>query len=171
MESAELQLQNLDLFNESVSFISASSLYFSYFKKVPSIKYLMNIEGAKIKLWLENEYNVTIDKIHSIQQFMNYEKANLTESHYLLKNGLLINLDDDTVKILHDHTQDAIALELVNKFKQYFRVPPKLTQSICIITMSHAGLQTYPLKIKKPNLILNKNYNDCLLYTSPSPRD
>ena len=162
MEAAELQLQNLDLFNEGVSFISASRLYFTYFKKVPSIKILMNIEGTKIRLWLENENNVNIDKIHSVKKYVKSEKLSFTESHYLLKNGLLINLDADTVRIFHDHTQDTIAEELVNKFKQYFRVPPKLTQNICIVTLGQSGLVTYPLKIKKPKLVLNKNYNDDL---------
>jgi len=74
----------------------------------------------------------------------------------------LLNLEAETVRVLHDDTQDEIASELIMTIKQ-FSIRERKTQNISLIVNSRHGLTTSGLKIRKPILELFKNYNDDLL--------
>lgn len=162
MEPTALQLHNLNLFVDNVSYISSSRLYYAYFKKIPSIKTLIGIDAVRLRKWLEKDGNISLGKKHSLQEYNHKQKKLIyLDAFYLLDNGLLINVDIFSVSILHDHTQDTVAEELLFQFRQFLRRIRK-TQNICMVTLGHSGLDTSPLRLKKPKLELAKNYNDDL---------
>lgn len=166
MGSAELQLHHFSLFEDGGSYINSLRLYHAYFKNIPSIKSIIGIDSDRLRKWLEKEGNISLNKKHTLQEYdPKKKKLKDQDAFYLLSNGILINLDIFSVSILHDHTQDALAEELALQFKQFLRKAIK-TQNISLVTNGQSGLETYPLKLKKPNLILAKNYNDdlCLLH-------
>ncbi len=162
MESPEPKLHNFNLFSDGGIYIAASRLYYAYFKKVPSIKIIRDIDGTRLRKWLETKGSVEIINKHCTQSYDRKEKSlKHTDAFYLLKNGLLINLDAFEVNVLHDCNQDEEAEQLTLQFKQFIRRRRK-TQNICMVTNGQTGLDTYPLKLKKPKLVLTKNYNDDL---------
>lgn len=162
MESPEPKLHNFNLFSDGGLYIAASRLYYAYFKKVPSIKIIHEIDGTRLRKWLETKCSFEIINKHSTQAYDRKEKKlKHTDAFYLLKNGLLINLDAFAVYILHDCNQDEEAEQLALQLKQFIKRRRK-TQNICMVIHGQTGLDTASLKIKKPILNLSKNYNEDL---------
>ena len=162
MQITEPQLTSLNLFAEGGLYIASCRLYYAYFKKVPSIKTICEIDATRLRNWLDKEGNVLVLNKHSTQDYDRKEKKlKYTDAFYLLRNGLLVNLDAFSVNILHDCTQDEMASQLAMQLKQFIRRRRK-TQNICMVINGQNGLQTAALKIKKPMMDLSKNYNDDL---------
>ena len=100
MEKAEVQLHSLDLFCDGGSYIDCSRLYYTYFKKVPSIKSIGKISIKKLRNWMEIEWTDKIVCIHARQQYSRDEKQiRNIDAFYLLNNNILLNLENSTVRI------------------------------------------------------------------------
>ena len=163
METTEIQLHSLDLFLEGGAYINCSRLYYTYFKKVPSIKTIGKISLTKLRKWLETEWKDKIVSIHAKQQYSRDERQlRNIDVFYLLENNILLNLEFGTVRILHDPSQEELAKELLLEFRRFTKREYK-TQEICLVVNSRNGLDTTAIKIKKPLLDLTTHYNDDLL--------
>jgi hypothetical protein len=138
-------------------------MLFAYFKKAPTIKTIGNINNSGLRKWLVTEFQDKIVKKHFKQHYhRGKQKLLYMDAFYLLDNNILINLQAKGACILHDHSQDEIAEEMIQQFKRFTNREGK-TQEICLIVNGTHGLTTTGLKIKKPILDLSKNYNDDLL--------
>lgn len=163
MEKAEVQLHSLDLFCDGGSYIDCSRLYYTYFKKVPSIKSIGKISIKKLRNWMEIEWTDKIVCIHARQQYSRDEKQiRNIDAFYLLNNNILLNLENSTVRILHDSSQDELAKELLFGFRRFTK-RERRTQEICLVVNGLNGLDTTAVKFKKPVMDLNTHYNDDLL--------
>ena len=162
MSSSDIRVHGFDIFNETASTIDSAKLYYAYFKKIPSTKFIRNIDATALRKWLETEGNIPLVRKHVKQEYDRKEKKMMyLDSFFLLGNGLLVNLDGFSVSVMYAHDQEDLAEDMVQRFKPFLRRRKK-TQNICMVTSGFNGLDTTALKLKKPKLDLKKNYNDDL---------
>jgi len=162
MEKTEVQLHSLDVFNMGGSYIDCLRMYYSYFKKVPTLKTIDKINTSKLSKWLEIAWKDKIITIHARQSYCHDErKIKYVDLFYLLENKILLNLEKNVVRILHDPSQEEIAKEMLVSFKKFISWKRK-TQEICLIINGFHGLDSTPIKIKKPSLQITTHYNDDL---------
>jgi hypothetical protein len=162
MPVTEMKLHDFSLFSVFGGNFDSTRLYYAYFQKVPSYKTVDNIDGGRIKKWLQKEGKDMVLAEHSMQRY-DIESRNFknTEAFYLLDNDMALCLKAEEVCILHNNQQENEAVAFAWQFRKYIKRSFK-TQEISIVTSGFGGLKTTGLKIKKPKLDVAKHYNDDL---------
>ena len=159
MKTDELQIHDFNLFLDGGNYIDSTRLYFAYFKKIPTVKFLGRLNSQKARKLIEKDFTSRINIQHSRQHYDRETKSiKYVDVFYLLHSGILINLNHNSISFLHDPCQDKEATDLLFQFKK-FTVNIKMTEEICVVIKTLRGLDTAAIKIKKPKLDLSKHYN------------
>lgn len=141
-------------------FFTGTSLYFAYFKVLPNIKQIENVEIKEARIWIQSEFKEEIAKTHFIQQYSPEKKKNLYYVHFfILKNNLMIFLVNQRIEIIYDPDLENEAQDLQNKLLQ-FVCKKKKTTEISLITKQEDGLSTAKIELKKPKLNIDYHYNE-----------
>lgn len=163
MNQPRLAAEHFDIFFDGGPYIECLRMYFAYFKSIPNLKTINDLDLTKVKEWLSEEYESKIVTRHSRQTY-DWEEKRIydVDVFFFFENKLLLNLERSSVRILHDTTQEEIACELLLKLKMFvFR--KRNPKEISLVVNGRNGLTTTNLKLKKPQLRLADNYNDDLL--------
>jgi hypothetical protein len=168
MEATEIQLHSLNLFDENMfgfktNYINCLRLFYVYYKTVPSIKCIDNIDGERLIKWIETEKKESIVKKHSRQRYDRKKRITRNvDTIYLLSNQLVIDVDGEDVYVVFSELQESLAQQSLNEIKRFTKRENK-NREICLVTKSSCDVNTTALKIKKPKLSISKLYNDDLL--------
>lgn len=160
MENLALQHHEVNLFENGGSYINCKRIYFSYYKKIPNVKVVKNINETLFYKWINVHYASGILKTHSSQTYSVRKKGMRSiNTIYFLANELMIDMEDGYVVVAHQEEQEAAALQIIQQLKKYIR-RQKTKHEFCLISSSTHGLHTYEIDLKKPKLDLQKHYND-----------
>jgi hypothetical protein len=168
MDATEIQLHSLNLFDENMfgfktNYINCLRLFYVYYKTVPSIKCIDNIDSERLIKWIETEMKESIVKKHSRQRYDRKKRITKNvDTIYLLSNQLVIDVDGEDVYIVFSELQESFAERLLNEVKRFSKREKK-NREIWLVTKSSGELSTTALNIKKPRLDIAKLYNDDLL--------
>jgi hypothetical protein len=163
MSFENIQIHDLNLFREGGSYIDSIRLFFAYTKEVASIKAIRQINAKKARKWLESEWAGEITKRHNLQRYNRDTKVmGYVDAIYLFKNGLMVNIECDSIFVLHIHTDEEIALDFINQCIK-FRTRNKTTNHISLVVRTGHGFDTAEMKMSNPKLDITKNYNHDLL--------
>ncbi len=160
MNNLELQHHEMNLFEGGGSYINCKRIYFSYYKKIPNIKVIKNINETLFYKWLDTHYGSKILKTHSSQAYSVRKKGmRAVNTIYFLTNELMIDMEDGYVVVAHPEEQEESALQIIHQLKKIIR-RQKTKHEFCLISSTPHGLHTYEIDLKKPKLDLQKHYND-----------
>ncbi|MBK9793164.1 MAG: AAA family ATPase [Sphingobacteriales bacterium] len=160
MENVALQHHEMNLFENGGSYINCKRIYFSYYKKIPNVKVIKNINETLFYKWLDTYYGSEILKTHSSQIYSVRKKGmRSVNTIYFLSHELMIDMEDGHVVVAHQEEQEAAALQIIQQLKKIIR-HQKTKHEFCLISSSSHGLHTYEIDLKKPKLDLKKHYND-----------
>lgn len=160
MENLALQHHEMNLFENGGSYINCKRIYFSYYKKIPSLKTIRKINETLFYKWLDATYGNEILQKHSAQIYTKRKKRiDAVNTIYFLTNEIMIDLECGDLVIAHQEKQEEEALQIIQQLKKFIN-RDKTKHEFCLISSSSHGLHTYEIDLKKPKLDLKKHYND-----------
>lgn len=161
-QKRQLKLSNhsiFDLLNPDVNWKRA---YCSYFQAIPSTKSIQGIDQKRVIQWIETELVGRIVQKHSNEHHKGTRTMRYDDINYVLDNRCIIHIEhrSTSVEILFSGNPEEaqVLLDSITKFKQR-----SLDSYIHVVVSEHHGLALTSLKMKKPKLTLQKNYNDDLV--------
>ncbi len=142
------------------SYITPNKLYWAIFKSIPKNLSIDQLDITKVREWLQTEFKDEILSEYSEQYYSHEKKKNLYGEHYvLLKNGLLLELYSQRVRLIFDVSFESKAYEFQHELLQ-FKNKRKRATKIYLITHSKGGFDKVSVELKKPKIDLGKHYND-----------
>lgn len=171
MQELSKQLQNLlaisctdsaSLFNRS-PFIDEKILYPFLFKKLPNIVEEDNIDCKCASedfsiIYAEEICDYSYNKIslHSNKQ------SKIDDQIYILKNNVIVKFDNqlNRVRFLFKNIDPTTIDNMVGLIRKYKKKKKKDLPCIYLITQNDNGFTIKPVRIKKPKLKIEDNYND-----------
>lgn len=157
----QLSISHFDLF-ESYSYIDECNLFTAHFNYIPNVIKVESVNCKKAIKWFEQKYGSEI-KNHYFKKEVNASKIRISNAFYILYEDLIVCFNnDDEASFLYrktDHQKvEEIAVE-VSKFKYKEKKEPQ----IHLLTNSRSGIGAESMKITKPKLDIEDNYNDDFL--------
>lgn len=154
----QLALNHFDLF-KSYSYVDECNLFTALFNYIPNVIQVESINSKKAAKWFEQNYGSEI-KNHYFKKEINASKIKISNSFYVLYEDLVVYFNNDNeVQFLYRETEskkvEEMAME-VSKFKYKEKKEPK----IYLLTNARHGISTEAMKITKPKLDIEDNYNN-----------
>lgn len=119
MKDLQLQHYEMNLFEGGGSYINCKRIYFSYYKKIPNIKVIKNINETLFNKWLDSNFGSEILKTHSSQTYSAKKKGmRSVNTIYFLTNELMIDIEDGYVVLAHQEEQEAAAVQIIQLLKK-----------------------------------------------------
>lgn len=166
----ELKVPSFDLFPQRSSYLSSTRLFFAFYKKLPSIKYILQIDTSRFKRWFENQSEFRINSFLSKESYI-WSKKKMSEDDclYLIDKEIIVHLsDDDSLTIAFASTELDTAQNIINHAKKFHKKDQDSDHDIHLVVPAYGGgIETTKIKITKPKLKLENNYNDDLSVLHP----
>lgn len=158
-----LSNKNFDIIQYGRNYIDCLRMYFGYYNVVPNLKTINAIDIDKMKVWFEKTYQIQIIKQHYRNDFDSLKMKLKIEDHfYFLDDGIMINVEKDSLYLLFSPEIEQKANVLFEQFKSFIK-KPKLTTDISLIVVERGELLTKELYVKKPKINFSFHYNDDFL--------
>ena len=142
--------------------INFYNLYLLYFDKVPNAISEERIDCKKADIYFKEKYKNKIKEHFSSKSF--YEKSkqiNINESYYVLDNIIVtFRIDDNEIHFLFDENQTDKIDAIIADFLQFKKRNKRELPEISLLINTSSGIDTTSLKITKPKLKIEDNYND-----------
>ena len=156
-----------NVFNDRThSYLNEKHLFFATFNAIPNFINETRINCSKARLWFANQYKNEIWNTHYAKIYFGDNKnSEIDDMFYFLFEDLIVNFDTNNsiVRFLFRNTELAkveIVISQIKKFKKRrFRVNESF---ISLLVNTRMGIETKVMKINKPKLSINDNYNDDL---------
>jgi DNA polymerase III delta prime subunit len=179
-EMKYLELTNLDTYQKEVvktdskdlsavflgnesHYLNFWVLYTSLFQKIPNNIRLDNIDGEKACQWLEENFaSEIIEKIVSGKKQKPNEKVNVFETYYILSDELMLafEMKQDIVRLLFKSSDEEKINKLITQISKFKKKKSYRDPELSLLINTNYGLDTKSLKIAKPKLKIEDNYND-----------
>jgi len=156
----KLKINSLEIYQTGGVYVNLKRMFHAYHNEIPNIIEIDEIATDKFIKWVEEEYKNDIHLQHFKQEYSHKLKKNTNEDYFIfLKNGILINVYFDTVCILFLPKEEKVAYQIQDKCL-HFMIKRKTNKEISfIVNHPSGGLTTKELKIKKPRINFETNYN------------
>ena len=150
-------------------YVNIKKIFYAYYEVIPNMKNIDRISCKKMLRAIKTEKSEQILKIHYRQVYdRSIGKMIYIDLIYFMKDGIVINLDDEEVCIAFAPENEAKAQTWIDWSKTFTLRKKSTINEICLVTQSTEGLRTTAIKIKKPKLNLTQNYNDDIVETHKS---
>lgn len=146
-------------------YLNELTLFSACFNAIPNLISEINIDCKKANPWFAAAYAHEIKDHYFLKRYFNEsKKAELDDIFYFLYDDLIINFDTNctTVRLLFKKTALETVETIIARMKKFKikRRKPRYKPEITILIKSPFGMETKPLKINRPKLNLDYNYND-----------
>jgi len=164
MGSTSAMVNLSDLFIERTGgYLNELTLYAAYFKQVPNLIEEITIDCKRANNWFIKNYATDIKNYFYYKAHYDQHKtAKIFEQYYILFEDLIIYfaVGASVVRFLYRNT-DLNKVEQIVKGINRFRKRKIIHQpEILLLVNSRARLELQPMKIAKPKLSIDDNYND-----------
>jgi hypothetical protein len=165
LDNAESKLNLIALFADRVSdsYINEFSLFVAHFNAIPNFIHEVEIDCRKANVWFAENYRAEIkdyyyNKIYSRDN----NKVELDDIFYFIYDDLLVDFDTNksTVRFLFKRTEIAIIDAIISGLKKFKRRRVFNQPEISLLINTRHGIGSKSLKITKPKLSIDDNYND-----------
>ena len=151
---------DFELFNNPGSYVNCYRMFFAYYKIIPNFICIDGIDDKLFKKWFEKAYHDEIIQQHYRQDFITEKKElEFSDHFYLLKNGVMLNIEYTSIYVLYSEEQSTIAKLLFQEIKKFIKIPKRTTE-ISLIYAQNGELNTKELHLKKPKIDFNIHYNE-----------
>ena len=147
--------------SDSRAFINEVTFYTNYFHYVPNIINENEIYCKKAIQWFNNEY--LIKDCYYNKRYLNSTKVpEFDDVYFILDSDLLVYFDINLckLKILFRKTDNEIVERLISGLSKFKIRCRKRSPRISLLISTNSGIDTKSLKITKPKLNIEDNYND-----------
>ena len=151
---------DFELFNNAGNYVNCYRMFFAYYKIIPNFICIDGIDDKLFKKWFEKAYHDEIIQQHYRQDFITEKKElEFSDHFYLLKNGVMLNIEYTSIYVLYSEEQSTIAKLLFQEIKKFIKIP-KRTTDISLIYAQNGELNTKELHLKKPKIDFDIHYNE-----------
>jgi len=147
-------------------YINPKTFFAVRFGYIPNCIKLTHVNCEKAEEWLKGNYGIEItDKIFVKIVKAGKKKDSLYETYYQLLADLLIvfNYQDRDVKLYFKNTDEKMVEQIAKELNQIRDKRRVSAPEISLLVSTSYGLDTKELKITKPQLKIEDNYNDDFL--------
>jgi len=162
-------LATFDKMNLAVVFASRSDnylnefhLFIAHFDTIPNFIHEIYIDCKKANKWFLETYKSEIKDCYYCKRCIDQSKtAELDKIYYILYDDLLVDFNtyNATVRFLFRKT-DIKMVEAVIKGIKKFKSKARSKYELSLLVTTNDGIGTKSLKIIKPSLNIDDNYND-----------
>ena len=151
---------DFELFNNAGNYVNCYRMFFAYYKIIPNFICIDGIDDKLFKKWFEKAYHDEIIQQHYRQDFITEKKElEFSDHFYLLKNGVMLNIEYTSIYVLYSEEQSTIAKLLFQEIKKFIKIS-KRTTDISLIYAQNGELNTKELHLKKPKIDFDIHYNE-----------
>lgn len=144
------------------SYLNKFNLYLAHFNSIPNYIHEINIDCKKAHKWFVETYKDEIRNLYFDKRYFHGNRnAEYSEIFYILFDDLIVHLDNDQsiVRFLFRRTDFSKIEKLISQIKKFRKRKTKFSQISLLVNTPH-GIETRSLKITKPKLNIEDNYND-----------
>lgn len=164
METTQPIQTSTTLFNKATDFPDINRLFYSYFHILPNQKSIGNIDGLKVRQWMDKHWSDKILYTYASKVWVPETKDFWSmRVCYILNNRMIIFLDSSSIHLYYDPILEIESTDLLKMFLPYL-YKRKITQEISMVIKGYDGLDTINIKIRKPKLDINTHYNNELIH-------
>ena len=151
---------DFELFNNAGNYVNCYRMFFAYYKIIPNFICIDGIDDKLFKKWFEKAYHDEIIQQHYRQDFITEKKElEFSDHFYLLKNGVMLNIEYTSIYVLYSEEQSTIAKLIFQEIKKFIKIS-KRTTDISLIYAQNGELNTKELHLKKPKIDFDIHYNE-----------
>jgi hypothetical protein len=143
------------------SYINEFQLFISKFNSIPNFIHEIEIDCKKANIWFSEQFKEEIKESHYSKLYINGgAKAELDDIFYLLYDDLIVDFDTNNSKVrfLFKDTDIVKVDEIINGVKKFRE--RNNTPEISLLVSKNHGIETKVMKVTKPKLSIEDNYND-----------
>jgi len=162
-----------NVFNDRTdSYLNEKYLFFATFNTIPNFINEIRINCSKARIWFANQYRNEIWKTHYTKIYFGDNKnSEIDDMFYFLYEDLIVYFDTQNgrVRFLFCST-DLVKVEtVISQIKRFKKKRFRVNESIIsLLVNTRRGIETKEMKINKPKLSINDNYNDDLKEIYPT---
>jgi hypothetical protein len=146
------------------SYLNEFTLFLAHFNAIPNFIHEINIDCKKANQWFFNAYKDEIKDLHFSKRFLNKTDkcVEYDDVFYLLYDDLIVDFDttQSIVRFLFRKTDYQKIESIIVAIKKFRERKTKSNPKISLLINTTRGIETKPLKITRPKLNLEDNYND-----------
>jgi SpoVK/Ycf46/Vps4 family AAA+-type ATPase len=153
-----------EMFTAPTSYLNCPKLYYSYFGEIPGSKEIKKIDCRKAIKWIDDNLKDEIIKRHAQEIYKRPKGVMRYKSVvFVLRGKIIIEASGERMfRVLYSGNQADRAQEIIQEVKKFTKKTSRQAH-INLITQFPGGLDLRELKVKKPVVKLEQNYNDDLL--------
>lgn len=143
-------------------YLNFYDLFVLYFQTIPNSILNELIDCKKANVYFKEKYKNDIkENFYHVTASENKKTQEICESYYVL-DGIIISFvidENETYFLFTDNETNKINL-IINDLSQFKKRVKREAQEISLLINNQNGIDTTSLKIKKPKLKIEDNYND-----------
>jgi len=162
-QSAITKLEAGEIFIDSGQYINHYNLFVSKYNIYPHTINLTEISGAKANEWFLKHYSHAIKEYHfNIIETKRLKDPCLSEVFYFIEKDLIVNIhaSANIVRFVFRNTSVDIVKDIYTNLRKLKNRSKKSDPKISLLINSFNGIETKSLRLKKPTLSIEDNYND-----------
>lgn len=153
-----------EVFSErQASYLNEFTLFVAHFNAIPNFIHEVDIDCKKANKWFAENYKSEIKDFYYDKRYFNRSKqAEIDDIFYLLYDDLIVDFDTNCliVRFLFRKTALSKVEEIVNLIHKFKKRKQRQKPEISLLVNGLAGIETRCLKITKPSLSIEDNYNE-----------
>jgi hypothetical protein len=145
------------------SYLNEFSLFLAHFNTIPNFIHEVKIDCKKANTWFVEFYKGEIKHLYYDKRYFNRSKnPEYDDIFYILYDDLLVDFDTNQsiVRFLFHQTNISEVETVISGIKKFKERKTKHRPEISLLINTHFGIDTKTLKILKPKLNIEDNYND-----------
>jgi len=145
------------------TYINEFTLFIAHFNSIPNFIHEVDIDCEKANIWFSENYKSEIKDLYYDKRYFNRSnKAEIDDVFYFLYEDLIVNIDTQSseVRFLYRKTELPKVEEIVNSIYKFKKRKQRQAPKISLLVNYSRGIGTKSLKITKPKLRIEDNYNE-----------
>ncbi len=152
-----------DVFTERRNYLDELNLFLAYFNSIPNFIHEIEIDCRKARKWFEENYKSEIKLVHFDKLYIPRGKhAEIDDIFYFLYDDLIVDFDTNhcIVRFLFNRTEYFKVDQIIKEIHKFKKRKRKATPEISLLVEGCNGIESKTLKIRKPRLSIDHNYNN-----------
>lgn len=149
--------------DRTCEYLNELYLFMAHFNSIPNIISEKNIDCKRAGNWLRETFKNEIkDWYFNKRYFRENKKCEFDDVFYFLSPDLLVNFDTNfsIVRFLFKRTDISQVEQILSRLKKFKKRKERRKPEISLLINTVRGIDTKSLKISKPKLKIEDNYND-----------
>ena len=145
------------------AYLNEFTLFLAHYNAIPNFIDEINIDCKKANKWFIENYKGEIKHVYFNKRYYKGSKqAELDDIFYILYEDLMVDFDTNcsTVRFLFAKTETAKVENVIAEIKQFKERRGKRKPLISLLINTSHGIDTKGMRIIKPKLSIDDNYND-----------